>query len=193
MSNERPTGITVIGWIWIILGAVVLFGSLIDILLFGFIPATSGNYSFSSSGYGSDPQTMYNLFQAVFIFFRHWWIFLTLQLVVGGLSLIGGIAFLGLKEWGRILLEILSWFYLIYNIAAGALWVYMTSYLRNIMTGNMQGTGMASDLTWVLTVFGLSILLAFCVGIVLMIRYLRSRKVYNAISNLPTAEESITT
>lgn len=182
MNDIRPTGITVIGWIWAILGGLGLLGVLINILLFGFMPADMGSFMFSSSANGANMQGMYNFFQVFVFLFRHLWLILAFQLVIKGLSLIGGIGLLKLKEWGRKILEGLSWLYLVYMVAGSIFWVYFTSYLRTVLNHNMPDSNFGSGFTWILTALGLSIMLAICVGIVLMIRYLRSKTVYNAIS-----------
>ncbi len=98
MADERPTGVTVIGWVWIVLGGLMCFAAVLavtshflegDILPGMFIPIAGA-----------------------------------VQSCVGVFSLYSGIAFLRLKSWSRGVLEVLTWLMLLYVVGFGAYGLY---------------------------------------------------------------------
>lgn len=100
-DKNRPTCVTVIGWIWIILGALMCFSGLIG---FAFVQLDR------LSGAGILMKAEHLLFIRIFPFL------VILQLVIAILAIVSGINFLMLKSWARGFLEAVSCLFILFTI-----------------------------------------------------------------------------
>jgi hypothetical protein len=92
--EPRPTCVTVIGWVWIVLGGMACVTSALA------LPAMA-----SSMAPGDGGAVLFPAIAAV-------------QLLIGAVGLISGIHFLKLKPWSRSVLEALTWVFVL--LAAGS-------------------------------------------------------------------------
>ncbi|MGD9367715.1 MAG: hypothetical protein PVH87_18590 [Desulfobacteraceae bacterium] len=159
-QEKRPTCITVIGWVWIILGGLMFFSAIMA--LFGSVMI--GQMS------QSDPEALRNM-PTIFKFFP---LIAIGQIGVAIIGFVSGINFLKLKIWARNILESLTWLLLIFVVGFMIFWVYnwisMTSG-HGPRGFDIMGTAMGVVITGI-----------YGVPLGIMVKYLRGDKVKNAMT-----------
>lgn len=164
-TEKRPTSVTVIGWIWSIIGGLNILSGLI------------GVYNLLASP-DAHPQDMPD--DGIPI---GWLVpsFLA-QIVVGGLCLISAIKFLQLKSWARTVLEGLTWLLL--------LGIVVQAYVqfKMMLPDGIEG---ASVTLWVVVVSftGMIVLFWFSVGMIIL-KHLRGPTIKNAVAGMSGTAES---
>jgi len=158
-QEKRPTCVTVIGWVWIIIGGLMCLSAIMVL----FMSVVVGQML------RTDPEPDQNV-QAIFRFFP---LLAVSQIGVGVLGLVSGINFLKLKSWSRKVLEVISWLLLMYVVGFGIFWVF--SWVS--MTSGDGPTGF--DMMG--TVIGVVITAIYIVPLGIMLKYLRGDKVKNAL------------
>lgn len=154
--EKRPTCVTVIGWVWIILGALSCLGALWLVFVW-FVEWSELGASFHERA----------LEAALYV------LLLVMETTLGVLSLSGGMNFLKLKSRARKLLLVLCWIMLILFVANGVL--FLCVGIWDLLQGEpMLPTvgGLVLGVLWV----G-----ALCAGFVIMLRYLRGDRVKDAM------------
>lgn len=110
--NERkpPTCVTVIGWVWIILGAFMCFSAIMGLLVFLMMNQLAA---------GSYPRMKAETPAFVRIF-----PLLTLaQVGLASVGVVAGVKLLKLQAWARAALEGLTWLFLTFTVGFGVFWV----------------------------------------------------------------------
>lgn len=110
-TEKRPTCVTVIGWVWVILGGLMCFSAVMGIF------ASLMMHQMVAA----DPSMQVEM-PAIFR------IFPLLALGQAGLAIlaiVAGIKFLKLQAWARTVLEGLTWFFLTFIVGFGIFWVIM--------------------------------------------------------------------
>ena len=168
----RPTGVSVISWVWIVLGGFMGFSAIMALLASSFMPQVP-----SSAEFDSQMPASFGLMMSVFRYFD---LIALLQLAVAVLAVVAGTQLLKLRSWARTTLEALSWLSLLYVISFGVFW----SLMWLTMTGQLPPGDAPFD-PRLFQVFGLVmgafITLVFAVPLVIMIRYLRGTVVRDAV------------
>lgn len=154
-QEPRPTCVTVIGWVWIIIGGLMMFSAAMGLLASLAAPAPQN----------SEPlPLMFRIFPVLAI----------VQMCVAALGAISGFHFLKLKAWSRTVLEVLTWLLLAFSIGFAVFWVVewleMTSQHSNTNFGLMGALG------------GVIVTGIYAVPLGIMLKYLRGPKVKNAIT-----------
>ncbi len=153
-QEPRPTCVTVIGWVWVIIGGLMMLSAAMGLLasLAAPHPPTS------------DPRPL---------MFRIFPVLATVQMCVAALGAISGFHFLKLKAWSRTVLEILTWLLLAFSIGFAVFWVRewldVTSQHSNTNFG-LMGALMGVVVTGI-----------YAVPLGVMLKYLRGTKVKNAV------------
>ena len=154
--EKRPTCVTVIGWVWIIVGSMVCLTVMVSVsvLFSGLVGLTA--------------TTQDRLLQAGL-----YGLLLASQTALGILSISGGINLLKLKSWARKLLLVLCWIVLVLLVAQAVMAACVG--IHDIAKGER-----------VLPVVGMLVSLlvmqgALCAGFVIMLRYLRGDRVKDAM------------
>ena len=160
-QEPRPSCVTVIGWAWAILGALMCLAAVMallgSVLIHDLVPA------------GTDAPRILTVVPVLAI----------IQLVVGALGLGAAIQLLKFKAWARAALEALTWLALIFVIGFMAFWLvaWVTKTPANpdgpagfAVGGAVMGTLMGG---------------LYCVPLVIMVRYLRSPKVRSVLAAPP--------
>ena len=153
---------TVIGWAWIIIGS---FMCLSAAMVF-FIPFTIGDIAQD----GSEIPLIFKILPILAI----------VQIGVALLSVVSGVNFLKLKPWSRNVLEVLTWFFLIFIIGFGVFWVY--NWFSVISEHNQRGLSLV-PIFMSIAIIGIY---GFPLGI--MLKYLRGNKVRDVMISLAKKE-----
>jgi hypothetical protein len=159
-QEKRPTCVTVIGWAWIIMGALMCLSALMalfaSLMMMGQISAMS-----------PDAQ------QSVPALFRFFPLLAIVQIGVAAFGIISGINFLKLRLWSRNALEILSWLVLLFAI--GFMMFWLTNWFS--MTSSQEPVG----LSIMGAVMGVVVMAIYGVPFAIMLKFLRGDKVKTAI------------
>jgi hypothetical protein len=159
-QEKRPTCVTVIGWAWIIMGALMCLSALMA--LFASLMMMSQVSTMSSDAQQSVP--------ALFRFFP---LLAIAQIGVAVFGIISGINFLKLRPWSRNALEILSWLVLLFAI--GFMMFWLTNWFS--MTSGQGPVG----LSIMGAVMGVVVMAIYGVPFAIMLKFLRGDKVKIAI------------
>ena len=160
--EKRPTFVTVIGWAWIIIGSLMCLSA----AMVFFIPFMVGDIVQD----GSEIPLIFKIFPVLAL----------VQISVAVLGIVSGVNFLKLKPWSRNVLEVLTWFLLIFIIGFGIFWVYNWN---SVISGDGQ---LGLNLIPLFMGIGIIGIYGFPLGI--MLKYLRGKKVRDAIIGLAEKE-----
>src|SRR5688572_3198430 len=117
----RPTSVSVIGWLFVGFGALTAMGGLFGLAISFVMP-------FPPPGeLAAARDNMPAPFGLMTYMFDYFWVMALGQLIVAGLMIAAGAAFLKLRSWGRTVLEAITWAGLAYLLAFGTFWVWAVS------------------------------------------------------------------
>lgn len=165
-QEKRPTCVSVIGWVWIILGSLMILSSILALLSWNMIGENAT----------ADPEFQQNM-PSIMIYFSY---IAMAQLLVAIIGLVSGINFLKLKSWSRIVLEILTLLFILFVVGFGIYWEFgwLTMTSGNGPKGfNVMGA-----------VMGVVIIGIYGVPLGIMLKYLRGDRVKNAMTG-PATEQ----
>lgn len=167
---QRPTSVTVIGWLSIGLGIITAFSGLFALIVFSTMPPQTPQ--------GPLPSNFPPPFALMFKLFDYFPFFAGGQLAVAAAMIIGGAAFLKCKAWARTLLEVLAWLGLAYLVAFGAFWLYGVASMG---PSGPQDPGAPPLFFPMLFAMGLLVILSFLVPTIVVIKVLRGATVRRAM------------
>lgn len=176
-ASTRPTGLTITAWVWIALGVFMILAAVMG----GLAYSTMRQMEPGIPGPGMPRE-----FALMTFVFQNFGVLLVLQFAIAVIAISAGVALLRLRGWGRGAIEALSWLAVVYTVGFGVYWVYMWTS----MTGSMpQAAGSGSGDTFQVmgAVMGIVGTAVFAVPLGIMIWYLRSTEVRQAISRANTA------
>jgi hypothetical protein len=154
-QEKRPTCVTVIGWVWIIMGGLMFFSATMALISSSTIVDIAKD----------DPNMPF--------FFKAFPFIAAVQIVGAVIGLISGFSFLNLKSWSRNVLEILTWALIIFIVCFG---VFFISHFFSASSQNSNfGFGMIKY------VFMIMMMGMYGVPLIIMVKYLRGEKVRSAI------------
>jgi len=127
---KRPMSVTVIGWIWIGLGTLMLLGSMMALAMFLVLVRPH----FESGGAESrlDKLPWFGRF-----FLRKVELFAAVQAGLAIFVMVSGRFFLKLRSWARTSLEAVSWLGLVYVVGFGIF--FGITFIRTFASGEVQG------------------------------------------------------
>jgi hypothetical protein len=163
---NRPTAVTVIGWIYIAVAILMILSSVMSFAVSATMPPPP-----SPDRFPSDGSTRFG-----FWLFGHLRVVAVIQIVAALVTLAASVAFLRLQSWGRVVLELLAWLALTYDLVCGGFWLYSAASMTSRMpssippfpSGLFLGTGVV-------------IIAVFAVPIVVIIRFLRGNAIRDAV------------
>ena len=169
---KRPGSVTTVAWIWIITGFVLALSSVIGLLSL----QAMGTMGFEEI-ISQLPADMAPEFQVILGLINYILLLTILQGLFGIAALIGGIYFLQLRNWARMILEILTWLGLIGNVGFGVLWWFLWSRISSVSNElfSFQDYATAGQ------VVGIVVMAIVTIPLVKMIIFLRGKTVRNAI------------
>ncbi len=168
-QEKRPTCVTVIGWVWIVLGGLMAFSSVMGLMSYLMIEQFA-----QMQGHPED-------FMETGIF-RYFPFLAVVQFIVAVTGLISGINFLKLKAWARNVLEALTWLLLVFTVGSGVFWEYQWMSIPVEAPDNFQ---------WFGAVMGAVIVLIYTVPLIIMLVYLRGKRVRSAISSIKRIDRDV--
>lgn len=171
-ATPRPTGVTVIGWSWIILGILMIFSGAMG--LFAYLMLNE-----AIDGYDLPPHAPSILGASVWIF-ENFVPLIIAQTLIALIAVIGGIQFLRRRVWARVVLEVLSWLSLVYVVGFGIFSI--TAWLS--ITGSLPADQIDVGVGF-FRIFGIAVVTIitaiFAVSLGITIKYLRSSIARNAM------------
>jgi len=108
-EKKRPTCVTVIGWVWVALGAFMCFSAVMGL----FASLMIHQMANADPKINAEMPTFVRLFPLLAV----------TQVGVAILAIASGINFLNLKLWARGVLEGLTWFFLLFVVGFSIFWV----------------------------------------------------------------------
>jgi hypothetical protein len=166
----RPTSVTVIGWLAVVLGIMMIFSGSFGLLVFTLMPGKP-----SAQSMGGVPGPL--VFMArVFDYFP---LLVMVQVVVAATMIASGAAFLRLRAWARTALEVLAWLVLCYLIGFGGLWLYAAASMGSVAS---QSAEVPAVFFLALMGIGVFAIVGFTIPVVLVLRVLRGRTVREAVA-----------
>ena len=175
-TPKRPTSVTVIAWIFIVMAGFSIFSGGVGFLVFS---ATKH----MGQAIPPIPQEMPGSFKALSVVFQHFGLLALCQIGFSIFLLIAGIQFLKLRSWARTALEVTSWLGLVYTVSFGIFWVYiwigMTSRLPS---GETTPMGSPAMFTRFGAVIGTVVMVTFTVPVVVIIKFLRGATIKTAVT-----------
>jgi ABC-type phosphate transport system permease subunit len=170
--RARPTSVTVIGWVWVVLGTMMTFSALMGLVIY---MVTRQAWS-----QAAPPANAPEGFRALFKLFDWFPVLASAQVLLSPFIAWSGVQFLRLRRWARTSLEIINWLALAYVIAFSIFFVYAWNSMQAGAPQKGDGPPAVFALFGTLAALFNMALFGFPLG--LMIRYLRSQAVREACS-----------
>ena len=127
---KRPRSVTVIGWIWIGIGSLMLFSSMMALTMF--VVQVRPHFEGAGAGSGLDKLPWFGRF-----FLRNVEVFAAAQAGLAIFVIVSGRYFLKLRLWARTSLEAVSWLGLAYVVGFGIF--FGITFIRTFASGEVQG------------------------------------------------------
>lgn len=159
-KTDRPTCVTVIGWFWIVVGGLTVLSGIMGLVVMPLVLSRMRQTPFPS---GVEIPWV----------FRHLISLSLLQLVVAAVLITAGIQLLRLRPWARTVLEIAAWLSLAYILGLGA--------FMGINIWGFPAVGMPTQEKVIASVMGTIVIALYSGTFGLIIRFLRSRRVREAM------------
>jgi len=167
--EKRPTCVTVIGWFWIITGGLAIMSGLMSaVITHTFSGGMTEEHFAAMRKSGEDPEF-------IILIFQHFLEFALLQVCVAIVAVVSGINLLRLRAWARPVLEGLSWLTLLFVIG------FTCFFISEVGTGFGVHKG-----DFMFLIMGCIVMLSYLVPLIIMISYLRGKKVRAALSQRNT-------
>lgn len=156
-QEKRPTCVSVIGWAWIVIGVLMCLSSVFMLAMM---------MADDMLKEARDMSFLFYIFPLLAV----------VQVGAGILAIVSGINFLKLKSWSRIVLEVLTWIFLVVIIVYMVLW----SLIWFLFPSGFHPTGFLI----VLAIMAVVISGIYAVPLIIMLKYLRGPKVKNALNGI---------
>jgi hypothetical protein len=164
-ETSRPRAVTIIGWLWLVLGVLFLLRALVNMVLWKILQPDMLTFL---DMFGDVPEAQQKLLRPLF---EH---LTTLQLAEAILSaavIVIAIQFLRLRPWARAGMQTVCWVSLVSVMAFGAFWVWLWGRVAAAVPPTP-----ASPLEKIGLIAGLAVCLVIANGLAVMIALLgRSR------------------
>jgi hypothetical protein len=171
---ERPKAVTVIGRLWIVLAALSLFRSLVNLILWSVLqPALPSLFNMAVT---QQPQTWF--LEPLFRHFVAWETARALLAVAIGVS---AYFFLRLRPWARVAIEVVTWLALLYAACFAVFWasVWGRTFARAVASGSLSARSQGP----MGFLIGIAFFMAVVAGSAAVLGLLRSRRVKAAFGS----------
>lgn len=165
----RPTSVTVISWVWIVMGILMTLGGAMGFFSFAMMQEMSGGNPFPPDQLPPDFPAE---FRPMMLIFRNFQFVAAFQVVVAIFAIVSGIYFLKLRQWARTALEVLTWLALTYIVVFGSYWVYMWVHMTGNIPPDQMPPGMG-NFKYFGAIMGIVINLIFGAPLVIMLLKLK--------------------
>jgi hypothetical protein len=170
-ERSRPKAVTVIGWLWLVLGGLFFLRTLVNMVLWKILKPDMLTFL---DMFGQVPEAQQKLLRPLFEHLS------TLQIVEAILSaavVVIAIQFLHLAPWARAGMQAVCWLVLVSVAAFGAFWFWLWGTVVAAAP-----PAHASSFGRIGLIAGLAVCLAVAAGLVVMIALLRGSRVRSAFS-----------
>jgi hypothetical protein len=168
-ETSRPRAVTVIGWLWLVLGVLFLSRALVNLVLWKILqPDMLGFLEM----FGEVPPPQQRMLRPLF---EHLTALQTCEAILSAATIVLAIQLLHLRPWARVGMQAVCWFALVSVAAFGAFWVWL---LRSVAAA--VASTHASSFERIGLVVGLAVCLAAASGLAVMIALLASSRVREA-------------
>ncbi len=175
-SDARPTAVTVIAWVWIVLGGLSILIAVPSLLLFWFV--------FDLPELQESIPVEVPWIVKIMAKGAQWLDLLyLLQLALGTFAVVSAIHFLRLRRWARTALEILSWGTLVYIMGFGTVWVLGWISMAGHIPAEVQVID-GETFQIIGAIMGPIMALIFALPFGIMVWHLRGDKVRNAVTQI---------
>jgi hypothetical protein len=174
-AAKKPTSVTVIGWIFIVVSGLMLLSGAMGLVSFSLMKKMSG---------GEFPpmvEGMPGAFKASAFMFKHFGLIAFLQILFAGFSLFAGIQFLRLRSWARTALEVIAWLGLTYIIGFGIFWIISWVSITSAIPAEGAAAPPAA-FNIIGAIMGAVVIAIFAVPAIVIIIFLRKPEVRRAVS-----------
>ncbi|MEE9615067.1 MAG: hypothetical protein V3W31_09015 [Thermodesulfobacteriota bacterium] len=175
--HERPTSVTVIAWIFIVVSVLaIIFGGL-GLLLFALVGqmGVEGGQAATAAGEHVSVHVL-GPFKDLTPIFRTLAVIQIVQIGVGLFVMLSAVYLLKLKAWARTVLEVVSWLGLL-KVGLSAAILYQ---LRDALP-ELKVEGLPIDVVSISLVGNFTIMLIMAASLVVIIALLRGKKVREAV------------
>ena len=173
-KDACPTAVSVIGWIFIGMSALMIFSALMSLAAFSMMPPMDEAMRDMPAAFPRELRGMFGLF-------KYFHVLSIGQIVVAAFTLFAGIRFLQRRAWARVYLEVLSWVSIALLVLYVGWWGYMWSQITSSFPKQMGNCGppigFFRGMGIVMALFNLII---FATPLVVIIHYLRKESVRGA-------------
>lgn len=175
-TQTRPTSVTVISWVWIAMGILMVLSGAMGLFSFSMMQEISQAEPFPPAR----PEDLPAGFRPMMIIFNNFHILAGVQIILALVAITAGINLLKLRRWARTAIETLTWFSLTYIVVFGCYWVYMWLAMTSSFPDNQMPAGMGF-LKYFGVIMGVVINIIFGTPLVIMLNKLRSTAVKNIV------------
>lgn len=175
MANKRPSSVTMIGWLFIIVATCMLISGGMSFMVFISMKLIGVDISQQM------PKEMQGPFGFMEIIVKHFSLMLFLEIMFSLFVMISAIQFLRLKAWGRTALEAISWLGLVYLVSLGIIFVF--SWIRVVSSVVVVKTAFGPPLIFAMFLLIASIANIAIWGVLLIfiIKLLRGKTIKEAV------------
>jgi hypothetical protein len=177
---ERPKAVTIIGRVWLVLAAILLFKDVVDLILWNVLqPAMPSLLDLASR---RDPMTA-----RLQPLFEHYVAVKTVEALFAGAAGVSAFFLLRLRPWARLAVQGACWIVIVYLGCFLAIWTkaWSSRALAEVRTHSVSESQGALGFG-----AGLGVTLALIAGFAVMIGVLRSRRLRAAFTAAPPATAS---
>jgi hypothetical protein len=170
-DRARPTAVSVIGWIWVGLAALMAFSGAMAFVAHRFVVGPMRRAMPLAEG--TPPPEFNPVFGFLFQYFDS---LALVQVAFAGVILYSAVMFLRLRPWARVSVEAITWLALVYVVGFGVFWVL--TWLRTVPVETPPSVQVPSGAFQVLGGgMGTVITLVFSVPLVVLLTFLRGTPV----------------
>ena len=173
-ETSRPKAVTVIGWLWLVLGFLFLFRALVNLIVWRILKPDMLGFL---DAFGNVPPPQQMMLRPLF---EHLTALQTCEAILSAAVIVVAFQLLRLRPWARVGMQAACWLVLVYVVAFGAFWVWLWGSVVTAVPPSH-----ASSFGRIGLIAGLAVLLAAAGGLVAMIVLLASSRVREAFRRTP--------
>jgi hypothetical protein len=170
-ETSRPKTVTVIGWLWLVLGALFFLRALVNMVLWKILKPDMLTFL---DMFGQVPEAQQKLLRPLF---EHMTTLQTVEVILSAAVVVIAIQFLRLRPWARAGMQAVCWLALVSVAAFGAFWVWLWGTVVAAAP-----PAHASSFGRIGLIAGLAFCLAVAAGLAVIIALLRTPRIRSAFS-----------
>jgi hypothetical protein len=178
MIKDRPTSVTIIGWIFIGVAGLIILSGAMGFMTFTFMKQTE------EKNYLPMPEGLPGHFKVMWGIFRYFDTLAILQILFALFIIITCIQFLKLRAWARAALEGISWLGLVFVAGFGIFWIISWISATSGIAVAESTAGPPSIFGLIGIVMGVTIMAIWAVPLVVIIKFLRGIHIREAVTQV---------